>query len=315
MEMAANTTILLFRPLTISLQLCLIEHSLFCKIEPAHLLVHKPPQHPSPSIHASTEFFNYLTRLVETSILEPLVPNIRGMVIHTWVKVAWCLLQLRNYQTLKGVVSALGTPPIARLKRTWQCVSKKTMATLKQLKDLVSEQNNYSQYRELMKKNVTRPSVPFLGVVIHDLTYLMALAKKENIGDPTADKRVKEILDQIDYYRKGPRYNLAMLADLELREPPSSVSVNTTASATTSNSPMPGQVSTSSAGSSGKNSRTFRSGEKKMKYGMVQKMLDEYQMVKEFDDESLGAFCAHWILSRRWYTEKEIDEISLLREP
>lgn len=37
--------------------------------------------------------------------------------------------------------------------------------------------------------------------------------------------------------------------------------------------------------------------------------------LKEMDDETASMFTQHWILSREWYTEKEVDDLSVQREP
>ena len=37
--------------------------------------------------------------------------------------------------------------------------------------------------------------------------------------------------------------------------------------------------------------------------------------IKGMDDETASMFTQHWILSREWYTEKQVDELSMQREP
>ncbi|KAI9197365.1 ras guanine nucleotide exchange factor domain-containing protein, partial [Polychytrium aggregatum] len=253
-------------------QLTLIDYGLFSKVQPTDLLSHKVPQSPSPSIQATTDFFNYLTRIIEISILESTAPNDRAKMIYYWTKIADYCLSIRNIQTLKAITSALQGPPVARLKKTWGIVPKKTKATLSSLWSLVTEQNNYATYREWLKKNTTRPAVPFLGVYIHDLTYLTVVVKRDG-GDLASDKRVREILDQLEYYRTGPDYgNYA--------------------------------ESSASQATSGPSISPFKKGRR----------ADE-AAEKELEQEALSQFASHWILTRKWVSEKEIDELSLLREP
>ncbi|KNC99515.1 uncharacterized protein SPPG_04906 [Spizellomyces punctatus DAOM BR117] len=275
---AANVTT--FRPVVVAFELCLIDQKIFDKLRPADMINHRPPNNPSPSVHASTEFFNYLTRMIEFSILEPVEAGDRAVVIHSWTKVAWNLYQLRNLQSLKAIVSALGTPPIARLKRTWGLVPKKSMTTLEQLRELLSEQNNYTAYREWLARSVTRPMVPFLGVYMHDITYLLALAKKDGTS-PASDKRLKEIFDQMEFYQAGQKYAYEQLTALLRLEKKS--------------------------GALG-----FK---KQQKSGISSRAPPELLPLREADDETVGQFVGHWILSRKWYTEKEMDALSLAREP
>lgn len=215
---ASITSILEFPPHLVAYQLTLVESAIFLQILPTALLVHSPKT-PHRTITASTDFFNYLTRMIEYSILYPPEASGRAQSLNYWVKVAVKLHELENFQTLKAVLSALGTPPIKRLKRTWSYLPKKSTAKLETLSELMSENRNYGRYREMMvslsagtilpsaatspvtsdassgkfdilgswssadlkvKENIRRPMVPFLGTFIMDITYLLAAVKKGN---------------------------------------------------------------------------------------------------------------------------------------
>ncbi|CAG8605125.1 2843_t:CDS:2, partial [Acaulospora colombiana] len=139
---ANDPNILEFAPHMIAYQLTLIESAIFLEIDPQSLLTHSP-KNPDPKITASTDFFNYLTRIVERSILLSIEASSRAQIINHWVKVAVKLHELRNFQTLKAILAALGTPQIKRLKRTWACIPKKSMAKLDNLNELMSETRNY----------------------------------------------------------------------------------------------------------------------------------------------------------------------------
>lgn len=180
-HMSATTvpTILQFAPIIVAYQLTLIDSAIFRHIQPSALLKHQPPKSPHPAIVASTDFFNYLTRLIEHAILLQQEASGRAQQINYWVKIAWKCHDLRNFQTTKAIVSALGTPPIQRLKRSWAFVPKKAMARLELLSDILSEKSNYEQYRErLVQQSSNDPVVPFLGLFMHDLTYLHACGRK-----------------------------------------------------------------------------------------------------------------------------------------
>ncbi|KAI7819821.1 ras guanine nucleotide exchange factor domain-containing protein [Gamsiella multidivaricata] len=146
---AGITSILEFPPYLIAYQLTLIESAIFLEIPPAALLTHAPKT-PHGSITASTDFFNYLTRMIEYSVLFPAEASGRAQIINHWVKVAVKLHELENFQTLKAVLCALGTPPIKRLKRTWGFLPRKSTSKIEMLSDLMSEDRNYGKYREMM---------------------------------------------------------------------------------------------------------------------------------------------------------------------
>jgi hypothetical protein len=186
---------------------------------------------PHPNIVASTDFFNYLTRLIEHAILLPQEASHRAEIVHRWIKIATQCLALNNYQTLKAIVSALGTPPVQRLKRTWECIPKKRMNRLEVLTALMSEADNYSRYRQHIRsfipncqpgRTLHHPIVPFLGVLIHDMTYVMT-AKTTTTPTATStttstiphdgsmaadDPRVVEILNWVRTFQRCPLYSL-----------------------------------------------------------------------------------------------------------
>ncbi|KAF9576532.1 hypothetical protein EC968_008010 [Mortierella alpina] len=146
---ASITSILEFPPYLVAYQLTLVESAIFLEIPPAALLTHSPKS-PHARITASTDFFNYLTRMIEHSILFPPEASGRAQSMNHWIKVAVKLHELMNFQTLKAVLSALGTPPIKRLKRTWGFLPRKSANKLEMLSELMSESRNYGKYREMM---------------------------------------------------------------------------------------------------------------------------------------------------------------------
>jgi hypothetical protein len=215
-DLSRRTSLLQLTPFHVAHQLSIIEQSLFLQIKPQDLLNHHPPHQANPAIQASTDFFNYVTRIVEHSILsEPTAGN-RASAIVQWAKVSKHLLQIRNVQTLRAVSAAMQTPPVARLKTTWGYVDPKrsSMKSIEQIRRLLSEQNNYYVYREWCARGggtnlsdilgslpasttsghashpslshgttgrLPRPAVPFFGVYIHDTYYLVAAMKKEGV--------------------------------------------------------------------------------------------------------------------------------------
>ncbi|KAJ3105830.1 hypothetical protein HDU97_007474 [Phlyctochytrium planicorne] len=275
-------TISSFRPIAVAFQLCLIEQSLLRKIHQNDLLNHKPPHSPAPSLQASAEFFNYFTRIVECTVLEPLQPVDRAKTIIKWIKVATKLRRFNNFQSLKAVVCALYTPPISRLKRTWAIVRRKPEYTeLLEFRSLLSEESNYSAYRQWLRTSLTRPLIPFIGVLIHDATYILTVAKREGT-DPLQDRRIQDIQRHLRYCTSGPRYSYEVLSAVDL-------SIQ-----------------------AAKKGIQFR---RKISGGLSEQGQEELHAIRDFEPEEMGDFINHWILSRTWISEKEVDELSLAREP
>ncbi|KAI8334950.1 ras guanine nucleotide exchange factor domain-containing protein [Chlamydoabsidia padenii] len=227
MSAATIPTIMHFKAHITAYQVTQIEAAIFNAIPPSALLSHSAKD-PHPRVVASTDFFNYITRLIEHSILFPQEASARAQLIHYWIKVASRCLELNNYQTLKAIVSALGTPPVDRLRRTWAYIPKKSVTKLESLSELMSETDNYGRYREQMgmvnttvvngksvaqirAEHYTKPTIPFLGTIIHDITYLMAAFKSSSpttatITTPDMDPRIHDILDMMRRFQQGPKY-------------------------------------------------------------------------------------------------------------
>lgn len=225
MNAATIPTVLQFGAHVIAYQITLIEAAIFDAIPPLALLEHSS-KHPHPRIVASTDFFNYITRCIEHAILLPQEASIRAQLIHYWIKVASRCFDVNNYQTLKAIISALNTPPVQRLKRTWAYTPKKSLAKLDALNELMSEANNYGQYREHMgmvsttvvngksvqmirEEHYSKPTVPFLGTFILDITYLLAAFKSSpNAAHmaPENEPRIHEVLQTVSRFQTGPRY-------------------------------------------------------------------------------------------------------------
>ncbi|KAG0241353.1 hypothetical protein BGX31_001252, partial [Mortierella sp. GBA43] len=238
---AGVTSILEFPPHLVAYQLTLIESAIFLEIPPNAFMTHSTKT-PHRSIAASTDFFNYLTRVIEYSILFPADPNGRSQIINHWIKIAVKLHELENFQTLKAVLCALVTPPIKRLKRTWGLVNRKSAQRVEVLFDLMSEDRNYGKYREMMsslcsgtiaspgvpdvasptmydftsamsgnyvpKDNSRRPVVPFLGTFIMDMTYLLAAVKK-NSSPGSSSASVNKISPSPSLRKEFPASNLS----------------------------------------------------------------------------------------------------------
>lgn len=61
-----------------------------------------------------------------------------------------------------AITSGLNTPPIRRLKRTWEQVNPRFMAQFGACEMTIDSNKNFTKYRQLMA-SVTPPCVPFIG--------------------------------------------------------------------------------------------------------------------------------------------------------
>jgi len=77
---------------------------------------------------------------------------------------------LNNFSTLTSIISALGTAPIHRLKRTWDQVPARTQTTLEQMRKLMGSTKNFGDYRESLKL-ANPPCIPFFGKFVQWFNY------------------------------------------------------------------------------------------------------------------------------------------------
>jgi son of sevenless len=69
---------------------------------------------------------------------------------------------MHNFSTMAALVSALNTPPIRRLKRTWEQVGARSIASLEMCERTFDSNKNFNNYRTTLAK-IEPPCVPFLG--------------------------------------------------------------------------------------------------------------------------------------------------------
>ncbi|KAM3587066.1 hypothetical protein VKS41_002112 [Umbelopsis sp. WA50703] len=328
----AVQSILQFRPQLVAYQLTLIDSSIFRSISTNALIEHSPKT-PHPSIVASTDFFNYLTRFIEHSILLPHEASVRAQHLNHWIKISSKCLDFQNFQTLKAIVSSLGTPPIQRLKRTWSFVPKKNLTRLEVLNSLMSESCNYRRYRERLGitldggekniegLNVSKPIVPFLGTFIHDVTYITAFIKSyrgpapaTSVSTPTTRQKNKVSVKRQLELNLHPS-DISAAEKLMLEQDSRFVELIRMFDYYQSLPDFSHTPPASVIKSLHKSRRTRISDALKNASG---NKLGLQSVEDDKEDLPLAmqqAIVTQYLLTRLWVTEKVIDELSVIREP
>uniref|UniRef100_A0A671G3S1 Ral guanine nucleotide dissociation stimulator like 1 n=1 Tax=Rhinolophus ferrumequinum TaxID=59479 RepID=A0A671G3S1_RHIFE len=162
-------------------QLTYMDAQLFKKVVPHHCLGciwsqrdKKENKHLAPTIRATISQFNTLTKCVVSTILggKELKTQQRARIIEKWINIAHECRILKNFSSLRAIVSALQSNSIYRLKKTWAAVPKERMLMFEELSDIFSDHNNHLTSRELLMKGVMQGTVPYLGTFLTDLTML-----------------------------------------------------------------------------------------------------------------------------------------------
>ncbi|XP_060613094.1 ral guanine nucleotide dissociation stimulator isoform X1 [Anolis sagrei] len=208
----APADFLTFPPEMAAEQFTLMDAELFKKVVPYHCLGciwsqrdKKGKEHLAPSIRATVSQFNRVANCVIATCLgdRALRPQQRARVLERWVEVARECRILKNFSSLRAILSALQCNAIHRLKKTWDDVSRESFRTFHELSEIFSDENNHSLSRELLIKEgtskfatleinpkraqkrqqqqremgVMQGTIPYLGTFLTDLVMLDTAVK------------------------------------------------------------------------------------------------------------------------------------------
>ncbi|KAI9840324.1 MAG: hypothetical protein M1837_001771 [Sclerophora amabilis] len=206
-------------------QLTIIESRLYGKIKPTECLNKTWQRKVLPddgsevavNVKALILHSNQLTNWVAEMILTQNDLKKRVVVIKHFVSVAEKCRALNNFSTLTSIISALGTAPVHRLKRTWDQVQPRTMALLEKMRALMGSTKNFGEYRESLHL-ANPPCIPFFGVYLTDLTFIedgiQDTIKKTNLINFAKRAKTAEVIRDIQQYQNVP-YSLQPVPELQ----------------------------------------------------------------------------------------------------
>ncbi|XP_026110431.1 ral guanine nucleotide dissociation stimulator isoform X2 [Carassius auratus] len=217
-----------FDPTVVAEQFTLMDAELFKRVVPYHCLGgiwsqrdKKGKEHLAPTIRATVSQFNRVTNCVISTCLSDrtLKPAHRARILEHWIQVARECRILKNFSSLRAILSALQCNPVHRLKKTWDEVSRENIRIFQELSEIFSDENNHSLSRELLIKEgtskfatleinpkraqkrqqpqrdltVMQGTIPYLGTFLTDLV-MMDTAMKDYLdgGLINFEKRRKE---------------------------------------------------------------------------------------------------------------------------
>ncbi|CAH2104319.1 unnamed protein product [Euphydryas editha] len=189
----------------------------------------KDRSHDAATVLATVNQFNAVSfRVISTVLVEPnLRPVDRSDILASWLDIARELRVLKNFSSLKAIISGLQSNPVYRLRKTWAMLSKEKAELFEELARIFSEDNNRWAQRELLMREgtakfadtvgendrqlqkllhergspgVSNGTIPYLGTFLTDLT-MIDTAIPDTVADGLInfDKRRKEfeVLAQI----------------------------------------------------------------------------------------------------------------------
>jgi len=145
----------------------------------------------------------------------------RAKIITKWVDIAQELRVLKNFSSLKAIISGLQSNPVYRLRRAWSYVSREKLQIFEELARIFSGENNALAQRELLVREgtarfadtvgendhqmqkvlqkhsensraISYGTIPYLGTFLTDLTMIDTAIENVTDGLINFDKRRKE---------------------------------------------------------------------------------------------------------------------------
>jgi son of sevenless-like protein len=196
-----------FDALEVARQLTMIECHLYMKIRPSECLTRSREQKSdnNDNIAAIIVTTNKIAHWVADTVLNKDDSRKRAMIVKQFISVADRCRELKNFSSMIAIVSGLNSPPIRRLKRTWEQIAQKFMTLLAACEMTIDSNKNFSNYRSLLQR-ITPPCVPFIGLYLTTLTFIQDGAPN-NIGSlVNFRKRQKaaEVIEEIQKWQSKP---------------------------------------------------------------------------------------------------------------
>ena len=161
-------------PIELARQVSLVQHGLFAKIDARELLqdawTGPDGATKAPHVAACIANFNQLCGWIASTIVStrPMIPRIA--LIHRFIDVAKCCLELQNYNGVMAILGALLSNPVHRLKEDWEAVPRDSQDMFAEIRSLFSTTGNWKAYRAAIAA-CAPPAVPYVGLALQDLTF------------------------------------------------------------------------------------------------------------------------------------------------
>ncbi|KNC46670.1 uncharacterized protein AMSG_03106 [Thecamonas trahens ATCC 50062] len=160
-------------------QLCLVEHKLYSAIKPFELVVSSGKVKGragvgTAALKASFDHFNKVGLFVQAAIVYAPTAKARLARLRKFIELLSFFIEEHNYNGVMEVLGGLSSVAVARLKRLWSKLDSSSAETFNSIKTIMSASKSYKSYRSLVGSlDEATPVVPFLGVYLSDLVFLL----------------------------------------------------------------------------------------------------------------------------------------------
>ncbi|KAJ7205919.1 ras guanine nucleotide exchange factor domain-containing protein [Mycena haematopus] len=173
-------------PLELARQLTIMESQLYQRIRPMECLQRAREQRTEniDNITVVIQTSNKIALWVADSVLSKEDSRRRAGAVKHLISVADRCRALNNFSTMAAITAGLNTPPIRRLKRTWEQVNQRYMALFGACEMTIDSNKNFTKYRSMMT-SIIPPCVPFIGVFLSTLQFIQD-GNPDNLPAPGA---------------------------------------------------------------------------------------------------------------------------------
>eukprot|EP00732_Lithocolla_globosa_P001834 Lithocolla_globosa_v1_NODE_1024_length_2942_cov_8.105300.p1 type:complete len:938 gc:universal NODE_1024_length_2942_cov_8.105300:2839-26(-) len=207
--------------LELARQVTLTEFELFRSIRYLEILngswANPGKENQAPNVLKFLEFQEKLIDFVQVQILSEYDLKKRSDLLGVFIQMASDLLKMRNFSSSFGVLKALSHRNIMQLQKTWAALNNEQFSMFGRLTEIMSDQNQFKQYRNLFSLQKDLPSIPLLSVHLSDLinissqenfitggNQLVNFEKCHAIGDV--------LLELLHFQKKG--YNFVQVVEI-----------------------------------------------------------------------------------------------------
>ncbi|EWC47609.1 hypothetical protein DRE_03229 [Drechslerella stenobrocha 248] len=156
-------------------ELTRIDWSFFSRIKPRDFIRHvsvpaaeKERMHSLKYVNKLIRHFNHVAYWVASVILERPKPKHRARALEKFMKIAWILRHMNNYNSLGAVIAGVNGLAIHRLAATRSLVSEAVHKNFMRLELLMGTHKSHFAYR-LALENTTTEHIPFIPLHRRDL--------------------------------------------------------------------------------------------------------------------------------------------------
>ncbi|KAG6336113.1 hypothetical protein ID866_2979 [Astraeus odoratus] len=196
--------------LELARQLTIMEGHLYQKIRPMECLQRAREQKTdhNDNIAQVIQTSNKIANWVADTVLSQEDSKKRATLLKHFILVADRCRSLHNYSSMVAIVSGLNSPPIRRLKRTWEQVASRQLTQLHACEMTIDSGKNFNNYRSTLAK-VTPPCVPFIGVFLTTLTFIQDGSKDTlpgNLINFRKRQKASEVIQDIQRWQTIPHH-------------------------------------------------------------------------------------------------------------